>query len=122
MYYRLQTFADEARVSAQEQRAASGRRVNTGKSRSARYRGLEGNANNRCPPQGNKAPCKTLVSPSWARSTGNDSIRLHSPEDPPGWTILSLGIPNAHIDREHWDYLGDDEAEIEDPDTTARQE
>jgi hypothetical protein len=38
---------------------------------------------------------------------------LDLPENPIGYTILSLHIPNTDIDSQHWDYLGDDEAEVD---------
>ena len=80
-----------------------------------RYRGLEANANNRCPPSGDKAPFMALVSEKWARSTGN--LDVHMLKNPDEYTILSLDIPSLDIDSEYFGYLAD--TEFDDGDDTS---
>ena len=82
-------------------------RTRGGKNRYPRYRGLPDNANNHLPPTGAKTPFISLVSKSWAQSSGN--LELQMVADPEDFTILSLQVPDVDLDLEDLEYLGDDE-------------
>jgi hypothetical protein len=62
-----------------------------------------------------KAPFASLVDASWACQTGNQNVQLR--EDRAESTILTLDIPDAHLQDEELCYMGDNEDEGMEPDT-----